>query len=145
MSGDYIFDEYVRDKEYVVCGICALVRNGLIIANKEHLDLFTAFPEIDGLDAFAVRYIYNPDIDYEYEVSPSFTNPLILLPSKERALVEYLICGKYCDEGILIEALKSYLMWFRNLEKLYRTAAHFGLRREVLDYWIQEAEADEEV
>ena len=145
MLYDYVFDKYVKDNSYVVCGICALVRNGLVIFDKDHLDLFTQYPEIDGIDAYAVRYVYNPNIDYEYEVTPFFTNPLILLPSKERAIVEYVLCERYCDEGILIEALKSYLLWFKNLPKLYEVADHFGLSREVLDYWIHEAETDEEV
>ena len=88
---------------------------------------------------------HNENIDYEYKVHPSNTDQLILVPSKERALVEYIKNEKWCDEGILIEAMKTYLMWFRNDTELKEVADHFGLDWNTIEYWIKEALEDEEV
>ena len=80
-----------------------------------------------------------------YELSPGQVNPLLLQPSKERAIVENIAHLDWIDEGILIEAMQNYLLWFRNDEKLYKCADHFNVSREAIDYWIREAEEDEEV
>ena len=54
-------------------------------------------------------------------------------------------CERWADEGILIEALHTYLDYFRDDEKLYACADHFGVSRNTIDYWIQETLEDEEV
>lgn len=141
---DMIYDKEI-DKNAVICAQCAFSRCGLTTQDWVHLDLWTSFSEIDGVETGAVRYLYNPHIDFEYELTPMDTNPLLLLPSKERAIVEYIKCEKWCDEGTLIEGLKTYLYQFINMDKLYEVADHFELNREILDYWIKEAYEDEEV
>lgn len=138
------YDNLVTEKR-VLCGPCALARAGLCTYSTVLLFLETPYKEIDGICAACITYWYYPNIDYEYELTPNIENPLILQPSKERALVEFIMRGKAADEGILIEALQSYLLWFRNDEKLYKCAEHFGVSKETIDYWIQEAEEDEEV
>lgn len=138
------YDDLVTEKK-VLCGPCALARAGLCTYSTVLLFLETAYKEIDGICAACITYWYYPNIDYEYELTPGEKNPLILHPSKERAIVEFIMRDKAADEGILIEALKSYLLWFRNDEKLYKCAEHFGVSKETIDYWIKEAEEDEEV
>ena len=80
------------------------------------------------------NFYYNSNIDYVYELSPGQVNPLLLQPSKERAIVENIAHLDWIDEGILIEAMQSYLLWFRNDEKLYKCADHFNVSRETIDY-----------
>lgn len=143
-SNFYWADRYVT-KPSVICGQCALARNSLTTQNTVHLDLFTILPEIDGVGASIVTYIYRNPIDYDNYVAPMDTNENLLLPTKERAIVEYILVERWCDEGTLIEALKTYLEWEENREKLYEVADFYGLPRETLDYWIHEAETDEEV
>lgn len=140
---DYRYDCLVESK-HVLCFSCALARNGLIYFNATNLTMFTTYKEIDKVNAAVVTYYYNPDIDYEYEVRESPTNPLILIPSKERTLVE---CIKYLDcvdEGLLVEGLNGYLDYFWD-GKIYKVADHFGVKRETIDYWLQEAREDCEV
>jgi hypothetical protein len=138
------YDDLVTEKR-VLCGPCALARAGLCTYSTVLLFLETPYKEIDGICAACITYWYYPNIDYEYELTPTDNNPLILQPSKERALVEFIMYSKAADEGILIEALQNYLLWFRNDEKLYKCADHFNVPRETIDYWIREAEEDEEV
>lgn len=83
---DYIFDTKFTDHPYVITGACALARNGLIMASLSHLALQTKYELLDNVAILPVTYYYNPDIDYEYEVVPSRTNPLLLLPSKETCI-----------------------------------------------------------
>lgn len=139
------YDDLVK-KPHVICNICSLARNGLTTFNPEHLDLFSNISAELGkvFSASIVTYYYNPDIDYEYEVTPSKTNPLLLLPSKERSIVECIKWLDYVDEGVLIEAIKSYLDYFWN-DHIYEVGEHFGVSRETLDYWFKEAEEDEEI
>ena len=136
------YDSLVTEK-HVICGSCALARTGLVVFNANNLALFTTYAEFDKFSASAVIYYYNPDIDYEYEVTPSQTNPLLLRPSKERAIVECIKFIDNVDEGLLIEALKNYLSYFWD-DKIYEVADHFGVSRETLDYWLQEAREDED-
>lgn len=143
---DLIFDKEVNTVS-VICGLCALARNGLTTHDPTVLDLFTNYPELDGISASIVKYYYKSSVDTEHYVSPMDTNPLLLLPTPERAIVEYIQNEKWCDEGVLIEALKTYE--FRDdicdLPLLYKVAEFFGLPKAELGYWIQEARDDEEV
>lgn len=138
------YDNLVTEKR-VLCGPCALTRAGLTTYSAQLLFLETPYQIIDGVSTVYITYWYYENIDYEFELTQSKSNPLILQPSKERAIVEFIQCEKWCDEGILLEALNSYLLWFRNDERLYECADHFGLARSTLDYWIKEALEDEEV
>lgn len=142
-------DEYIYDRNYtekaVLTGACALARNGLTTTSLQHLDIQTSHKELDGLYTVPCSFHYNNAIDMEYQLTKSESNSLLLLPSKERALVECIKHLDWCDEGILIEALKSYLQWFRDDEKLYECAKHFGVEKDTIDYWINEALTDEEV
>ncbi|KSV57903.1 hypothetical protein [Acetivibrio ethanolgignens] len=141
---DYIFDREIT-KLTVLCGQCALVRNGLTTQDGIVLTMWTPFKEIDGINYGAMIYYYNPDIDTEFCVKPMHTNPLLLLPSPERAIVEYVKNEKWCDEGTLIEAIKTYMLRFNDKEELFRVADYFSVPRETIEYWIHEAETDEEV
>ncbi len=140
----YAFDILV-DRVTVLCCSCALARSGLTAYGVTHLDMMTQMKVLDNFCMVYATYYYYPYIDFEHFVTPETTNPLILKPTKERAIVEYILNEKWCDEGILIEALKTYLQWFRNDEELYCVADFFGLDRKTLDYWIKEALEDAEV
>lgn len=132
------------DKKVVLCCTCALARAGLSTYNAAHLDMMTQIEELDHFSMVYATYYYYENIDYEHWVTPEKSNPLILKPTKERAIVEYILNEKWCDEGILIEALKTYLWGFRNDKALYETAEFFGLDKKILDYWINEALTDTE-
>lgn len=144
--GACVYDSLVTNKS-VAFGRCALARNGLTAQNYVVLGLMTKYQELDGIDLCVCKYYYNPSIDYEHFVKPMDTNPLILLPTPERALVEYIKNEKWCDEGTLIEALKTYDFRDdrRNYELLYKVAEFFDLPSDTLDYWIKEAKEDTEV
>ena len=139
-----IYDNLVEQLS-VLCMHSALARAGLTSHSTNHVCIMTSHRELDNLDLVYMTYYYYPDIDYVHWVSPSTSNPLLLQPTKERAIVEYMKNERWYDEGILIEALKSYLMWFRNDNLLYEVADFFRLDRKTLDYWIGEALTDEEV
>ena len=136
---DHEFNELL-----VICGHCSLIRNGLVIGNSAHLDLFTCYMELHRVETLAFTYYYNSFIDYKYEVTPSKSNPKLLLPSKERAIVECIKFLDNVDEGLLVEALKSYLDYFWD-DRIYEVGLHFGVSRETLDYWFQEAKEDCEI
>ena len=130
----------------VLCGCCALVRNGLINWDAgTHLDMYTEIKSMHRFRMVYATYFYTEKIDYEYCLRQSPTNPLILVPSRERALIEYIRDEYLCDEGILIEALKNYLDQFWDEAALKDAVDHFSVPWNTVQYWLHEAETDEEI
>lgn len=140
-----MYEYLITEGKHVLCGPCALARAGLVTYSTELLYLQTPYRELDGVSTIYITYWFVETIDYDYCLECVAGNTHLLQPSKERAIVEYMVCSNWCDEGILIEALKSYLQWFRDDEKLYECANHFGVEKDTIDYWINEALTDEEV
>lgn len=128
-----------------LCGVMTLSaaanRAGLCHFNSWYLDLATDTKELDGIRLPMCRYIYYPDLDRVHYLVPSKSNPDLLIPTKERAIVDYIkLQEEYGDEGILIESIQSYLRDYEeDLPKLYEVADFFRLPREQLDYWLNEA------
>ena len=131
--------DFAIDKQTVCCSSSALARNGLIMFDTIHLDLQTGKIELDKTNYAYFSLFYNPNVDYEYCVVKSPSNPLLLLPSKERALVECIKHLDWIDEGLLIEGLRNYLDNFWDKKLLYEAAEHFELPMEELQYWLNEA------
>ena len=144
-SRETISEKFEINTPCVLCNICALAYNGLVTHSADHYDFMTRFKDLDGLNLVYLTYYYYETINDMYALNPDVNDPNILVPTKERALIEYMKNEKWCDEGVLIEALKSYLMWFRNDEELYKVANYFGVEKHTVDYWINEALIDEEV
>ena len=139
------WDNLIEDRR-VLCENCALARNGLIVFNCDHLDIMTDREDFDNFDlAYVTFYFYN-DIDYENYVAPYYTNENLLLPTRERAIIDYARNETWCDEGILIEALKNYLFQYRDdLSVLFEVAKFYNYSEDKLRYWLEEAEVDEEI
>ena len=138
------YDSLVKET-HVICCHCALARTGLIVFNPDHLELFTENKSLGAkMSASVVTYYYNPHIDYKTDVIPSKSNPLLLCPTKERAIVECIKFIKYVDEGLLIEALQSYIDNFWN-NRIYAVGDHFGVNKKTLDYWFEEARNEYEM
>lgn len=131
--------DFAIAKSAVCCSSTALARNGLIMFDAIHLDLQTGKAELDKTNYVYFSLFYNPNIDYEYCITKSPSNPLLLLPSKERALVECIKHLDWIDEGLLIEGLRNYLDNFWNEKLLFEVAKHFNLPAEELEYWLNEA------
>ena len=129
----------------IACGSYALAQNSLLRFSPNILCVFTDSTILEKVTCTGFDYHYfNPDIDYKQELRPSKKNPLLLIPSKKRAIVECIKWLDYVDEGELIEALKEYLDRFWN-DRIYEVGEHFGISKEILDYWFEEARNDEEI
>ena len=143
-SSMFPWDSIFKDRR-VIAGACALSRNGLTTISPGYLQVFTAEEDFDGFSFGVGMYIYRDPIDYDNFVTPMKTNSNLLLPSRERSVVEFILVDRWCDEGTLIEALKSYKQWEENYTKLYHAAEFYGLSEKKLKYWIREAETDVEI
>lgn len=129
----------VHDRDIVIVGDHALTTAGLTTTLCNIIQCSTGIPDFNQLGLFPVYY-YTMDSwnDFAY-TKPSKTNPLVHIPTKERALVEAMKY-EYFNEGILIESLITYITTFYNKELLEEVADHFKLPRERLQYWLDEAE-----
>lgn len=127
------------DKDYVLFGPAALANAGLTTMTKNTITTFTKVKEIEGCWGVA-RFVYiDDDIDYTNYVRRDENNPHILIPTKERALVESIKYIDKCDEGFLMEALDTYINWFKgDTSKLEEVAKFYKLPLETLHYWISE-------
>lgn len=131
------------DSPRVLIGDQAVWRNGLTTAVLETLQLSTLKTGITGNMCSVVNWYFNPWAKNYMHTRPSGTHPNILIPSKERALVEFIIFHDYFNEGILIEALQSYIYEKGDdLDELYKVASDFKIKKSLVDYWLQEARED---
>ena len=136
--------EDLIEEKTVLCGSSALSFAGLIMFNTTHYTLQTSEELLHNSELYFITLKYNQTIDYGYKVAPSKSNPMLLLPTKERALVECIKHLDWVDEGLLIEGLKNYIMQFWDEKELYEVAGHFGLDRGTLEYWLEEARNDDD-
>lgn len=129
----------------IVSGECALQRCGLTSYLSDNIKAWTLYPEISGVQNSIVSWYFNPfAVDY-IDTKSSSKSENIKIPSKERAIVEYVMFHDYFDEGILIEGLKNYLYEMGgDTSKLYEEAGKFHLKEDLLAYWIKEAIEDED-
>lgn len=125
----------------------AMNRVGLCYFNSWYLDLASDRKELNGFKFPMCRYLYYPDLDRIHYLTPSKDNPNLLIPTRERAIVDYIkLEEEYGDEGILIESLQSYLRDYEeDLPKLYEVADFFKLPRKELDYWLNEAREESDM
>ncbi len=135
---DY-YDSMITNRDTVTCGEHALGCNGLTTSLTPELQCSTNIPGVQKVGLYPVIY-YTMDSwnDLAY-TRPSNSNPLLHNATAERALVEAMLY-EYFNEGILIESLITYKTQFYNEDLLFEVADHFGLRRERLQYWLNEAE-----
>lgn len=142
----YRYDKLVGDtlnKPAVLIGEQALYRCGLTTLLSSTLQCSTPITTLRGYANFICQWYYNPlALRYEH-TKPSPEHPMILEPTRERALIEYILLKEYFNEGILIEGLKDYLYYEENpVEKLHDEAKFWKFPLDTVDYWIKEAEED---
>lgn len=136
---DYKVGESCKSPRVLV-GEHALCRSGLTSLRNDTLQLSTLYTGITGIWNPYVMWYFNPFADKYMYTTPSSAHRNILVPTAERALVEYIMLKEYFNEGILIEGLKNYL-WRTDgeLSSLYTVAEDFKLRKELIDFWVKEA------
>jgi len=135
---------------HVVCAESALWRAGLSTQMSVHLQMWTTFVELHDVDNGYIRLYYKYKLDKETGVTPHAKYPWMLIPSKERALIDMISQNQFFNEGSLIEGLQEYLRFEDNPNKLYEMGERLSLgidffdaTKDKIDYWIKEAEEDD--
>lgn len=130
----------------VIIGEHALACNGLTTALCSTKQLSTLTVGIDGINNFICIWYFSPWANHYDHTRPSPKHEKILIPTRERALWEYMMLHEKFDEGILIEGLSDYLRLTENAEdKLLEEARYCGCGEEDVKYWINESINDYEV
>lgn len=134
-------------KPHILVGASAFAHVGLTTALSSVLQCSTLTTGIDGLRCPIVMWYFNPFANRFYEdTRPSHVNPLIKIPSQERAILEFILLMDKLEEGIFIEGMQTYAFQHNNdYSKIYELAPKYYIRKELIDYWIKEAEEDYEV
>lgn len=138
------YDKLVGEQcRLIVAGECALMRVGLTSLAMDHIQAWTLYTQISGVKTRLVAWYANPFANEEFDVNPSIECANILEPTRERALIEYILFKDYFNEGTLIEGLKNYI-WLNkgDMSKLYEEAPKFSVPEWAVTYWIDEAKND---
>lgn len=134
--------ESLSTKERVLTGCAALCYSGTSLANDYYPALLVPEQSLDELHPTPeVSYFYTDQPDTSYECTPMKEFPHIKIPSKERAFVELVKYDlKAIDEGMFCDALYDYINSpSYDEDRLKRTAAHFNVPWEKVQYWMGEA------
>lgn len=126
-----------------VTGYSSLCFTGLVADKPRAIDVATCNDELNGCEGKTKRYHYR-----EYAKDRRYLNRRddMEIPTEERALVEYMLYPDEMDEGALIWALQTYIeLKHKDLNLLYKVADYFHLPRETVDYWIKEAEEEDDM
>lgn len=131
---------------YILAGDDALYHAGLTNQPVDTPMCWTEYEDIpSGIFAVFVYYYFNPSGKDTKYATPMKTNSFAYEPIKERAIVETIKFQEYFNEGILIEALQSYLGGAPNMDLLYEVADYFGVPRDDVDYWLNEAREESDM
>lgn len=127
---------------FLLVGHRALSEHGFAIKSNL-LTIYTPFEELTFVnlgDVHLSHYHFTDDayltlFDEEHN---------IYLPSKERVLIDGMAwCEESYDEGELVEAIQDYIFECqRDFSKLYEVADHYGVKRELVDYWVKKADEE---
>lgn len=126
----------------VMCGTSAMCYNGMSIAGVYQPDILVENEELDGLRlAGHVNYYYVKDIDCTNYLTQLKEVQNILIPSRERAIVE---CIKYnlrfTNETYFCDSFERYLNGNLYNEKMLKEVAnHFKVPYSDIEYWISES------
>ena len=136
----------ILTRQCVVVGESACVANGLTSAILEVIQLSSLDADIVHFRNFVCAWYYSPFADRTDHTRPDSNSPMVLIPTAERSLWEYIILKDNFDEGVLVESIKDYL-WQHNDDesKLLEEARYWGCGEEEVKYWVNEARNDYEV
>lgn len=116
----------------------ALALNGLTCSGVRDLKVLTTNPYLDRIYNHTYVYYYCNEIDTEnYAIKYKDS---LLLPTVERAIVDYIRMEDIRDEGTLIWAIQDYIDSSKyDMNKVYEVAEFYNVPKEVIDYWFKEA------
>lgn len=133
-------------RKHILIGEYAFSRCGLTTFMSPVLQCSTGYLGINGLYSYIVSWYFNPMYNQYFETKPSPNCPNILVPSQERAIMEYMVYHDYFNEGILIEGIQTYgLQHDNDWSKIYDLFKMKKFSTDIPDYWINEALNDYEV
>lgn len=129
------------NKYHVIAGMSALEYNGLTTLHSSVIQCWTLKTGINGIDNGIVKWYFNPWSNKTIDTRPSKNSQYLLVPSAERALIEYMVFSEYFDEGILLEGISDYLGRYPDAEdRLLQEIRKFIPQREdLVPYWINES------
>lgn len=119
MSRDYRYRKKSRDERHpfedslftrklILAGPSALALSGLTDYVDSDLIVWTNKEGINGLHNGFVQYCFNPEIDTNNNLIPNEHNRKIMVPTQERAILEYIRLQKYFSKVMLVDALVKY-------------------------------------
>lgn len=125
--------------KYILAGECALSANEIIqlAEAKNFKQVWTLYKITPITEGVPVAYYWNPYADKPFLTQEREDG--FLVPTCERALIEYMMFADYFSEEFLIEGLQSYMDIHSDLSELCKVAEQMRIREDVVEYWLKEA------
>ena len=128
--------------DVLACGVSAAYENGLSTIPIRTPHIFWD-NDVFGKDKFSCKtFVIYPNINENvnnYEDTFTFFYPKYHIPNKERTILELIKFIDLFGEATLVEGIYMYSE-HSDYKKLYELAPKYNVTKDVLDYWIAEAE-----
>lgn len=146
LSVETAYVKNILTRQCVLVGESACIATGLSGDILEVIQLSSLDADIVRFRNFVCAWYFSPFADRTDHTRPDPSNHMVLIPTAERALWEYIILKDNFDEGVLVESLKDY-MWQHNDDEsaLLEEARYWGCGEDEVKYWVNEARNDYEV
>lgn len=142
---DYYLKEIIPNisKEVIVLtGDCSLMFNGVSISGSYMPYVLVDDNYLRNMHIYnIVYYCYVDFIDTTHYVTPLYGNPLILVSSIERTIVEVIKYKlEFVEPGSFCDSLERYQHSDKyNRELLEEVATYFKVSMADIDYWLEES------
>ncbi len=119
----------------------ALQYSNLLPIRVEPVEIAVDIPIIDGVMTLTKYFIKSNKDDRNFvKIVGNFA-----VPTPERAIVDYITCEKHLDEGNLIWAIQNYIDEYgEEMMDIYKVADFYGVDRDQIDFWFNEARNDDD-
>lgn len=125
----------------VLFGPSEVIANGLSTHWDTTVTIATDLPNLNNVGFHHKLFYYRPNLDRSSFLKPGvWREQLCLIPTRERAVIDYIQNQDVLDEGELCMAVDYYYEFmYGDLSKLYEVAEAMGSSKEEVDHWVYEA------
>ncbi len=126
------FFTLVKMYDGVLTGLGGLVWHGMTNMFTNFLDIAVTDKTLDGIRLYGAYFTYVTELDTENFLAPCEYNSKILIPTRERALVDHMRFGIAVeDDEHLMIALQVYLDTGGDAEDILKVAEFYGVREQM--------------
>ena len=116
----------------VLTGLGGLVWHGMTNMYRNFLEIAVEDKKLDGIRLYGADYVYVEELDKNNFLVECEDNPKILIPTKERSIIDYMRFGISVeeDENLMI-AIQEYIR-LNNTKNLIDVAKFYNVENQII-------------